>query len=75
MSPIPPGSAIVTASEMFAEIRATHTAVTEMRSELRQITDHETRIRGLERRMWIASGAAAILGGGLSEAVRAIFGT
>jgi hypothetical protein len=74
MAEIPPGSAVVTPSEMYAEIKATHDAVTLMRSELRLITDHETRIRSLERRMWIAAGAATILGGGLSEAARAIFG-
>lgn len=74
MTEIPAGSAVITPDQMYAEIKATHDAVSAMRQELRQVTDHETRIRGLERRMWLAAGAAAVLGGGLGEGLRAMFG-
>jgi uncharacterized membrane protein YoaK (UPF0700 family) len=40
---------------------------------LTQHADHETRIRALERRMWIAMGAAAVGGGALSQIVPQLF--
>lgn len=33
----------------------------------RQVQDHEKRVRDLERRVWVASGAAALLGAAVSK--------
>jgi hypothetical protein len=39
-----------------------------------QLTDHEDRIRALERKVWGAAGAAAVLGGGLVQGLHTILG-
>ena len=38
------------------------------------VSDHETRIRALERKVWAASGFAAALGGGIGAALSQIIG-
>ena len=52
---------VISFPEVFAEVRQTHDEVKEMRTELRAITDHENRIRALEQKLWIASGAAVVV--------------
>lgn len=75
---IPPGSVVITPTELFLELRATHQAVTEMRGELkdmaRTMPDHESRLRALERKVWVASGVAAGTAAGLVEGLRAALG-
>jgi hypothetical protein len=68
--PLPPGSAVVSPEQMYAEIRATHDTVTRIELGLQSIPaemkDHETRLRALERWTWratgIATAVAAIVG-------------
>lgn len=51
---VPPGSVVITPAELYAEVKATHNSVTEMRGEVRKLTevipDHENRLRALEQR-------------------------
>ena len=42
---------------------------------LAQGADHEIRIRKLERALWVAAGAGAAAGGGVSAIVSALTGT
>lgn len=57
--------AVVTLDNMYQEIKGLRTDVTTMLANLANNTaiaqDHETRIRTLEKRVWIAAGAAAVL--------------
>ncbi|NIH81681.1 hypothetical protein [Amycolatopsis viridis] len=65
-----PGDVVITTKEMYDEVRATHDAVKEIRGEMKtlreevkaQSADHETRIRALERRVWVATGGGGALG-------------
>lgn len=65
--PIPDGSVVITPAEMYREQRATHAAVQQLAARLdrvpTQIADHEARLRTVERAVWWAAGAAAVLGG------------
>jgi hypothetical protein len=72
----------------LAEYQSDHDVLIELRTEMRgmrsdikdlrngtseRITDHELRLRALERRVWIASGAATvagIIGGWLASIIR-----
>ncbi|MEV0698223.1 hypothetical protein AB0I53_09925 [Saccharopolyspora sp. NPDC050389] len=63
----PPDSGVtITLSQMYGEMQAMHGEVREMRTELRAglatVSDHETRLRTLERKVWAAAGASGILG-------------
>lgn len=73
---VPPGSVIVTPTDLFTEVRATHHAVTEMRGEIREIArvvpDHESRIRTLEKKVWWASGTAAGAAAAISQLIQAL---
>jgi hypothetical protein len=66
-TPIPDGSVIITPTEMYAEMRATHTAVQKIDAKIdgvpQQLADHETRLRAVEKAVWWTAGAAAVLGG------------
>jgi hypothetical protein len=81
-SPIPEGSVIITPSQMYAEIRAMHASVEKLAntvdpalSDIRSdVRDHETRIRGIERRMWQVAGAVALIAGGGAAAATKILG-
>lgn len=78
MPPIPPGSVIIPPERMFDEVTATHKAVTEMRAELKEVAkvlpDHETRIRALERKLWIAAGVSAGAAAGITKALSVVLG-
>lgn len=41
---------------------------------LSQRDDHERRIRILERRLWLATGASAVLAGGAVQVINAVVG-
>lgn len=77
MSVIPEGSVVITPTEMYRELRDTHdevkalsASVNDLSESLRNIVgDHESRIRALEKMVWRAAGAAAVVGAGLSYAV------
>jgi hypothetical protein len=71
---IPQGSVVITPTEVFHEMRAIHDEVKEMRVELRDISDHESRLRALERRIWLASGAATTIGAGLGALAAKLLG-
>jgi hypothetical protein len=68
---------------MYDELRAVHQVVSDTKSALDRIgdsvsdtrakvTDHETRIRALERSRWAIGGAAAVLGAALSQVAQAM---
>ncbi|MGW3467003.1 hypothetical protein ACWDKQ_00690 [Saccharopolyspora sp. NPDC000995] len=52
----------ITLNQMYGELQAMHGEVREMRTELRAgpqtVSDHETRLRTLECKVWAAAGAA-----------------
>lgn len=66
---IPDGSVIITPSDMFKELRETHDEVKGIGPRLdaltatvdNRISDHETRIRTLEKGRWYYAGAVAVL--------------
>jgi hypothetical protein len=61
-----------------SEVPAESTAVILARMEVKldhalaNVTDHESRIRVLERKVWIATGVAGGVGGGLGALIAAI---
>lgn len=66
---------------MYQEMRSLHDAVSRVETKLdgmrdgyvevrRDVADHETRIRGLEKAIWRAAGAAAVIGAGAGVAVQ-----
>lgn len=67
---------VVTLSQMYSEMQAMHGEVREMRAELqgslKQVDDHETRIRALERKLWIATGSAVVLSSTLGAVISSL---
>ncbi|MEU6014435.1 hypothetical protein ABZ826_10370 [Streptomyces sp. NPDC047515] len=70
-TPIPEGSVVVTPTEVYAEVRATHDEVKSVSLKLdalpigdraRTLNDHEDRIRTLERARWPLPSLAALVG-------------
>ncbi|MFJ3826250.1 hypothetical protein [Streptomyces nodosus] len=68
-APIPDGSVVITPTEVYAEVRATHDEVKSVSAKLdglpvadhgRMLRDHETRIRVLERARWPLPSIAAV---------------
>jgi hypothetical protein len=66
---IPDGSVVITPTEVYAEVRATHDEVKSVSSKLdalpvadhaRVLDDHESRIRTLERARWPLPSIAAV---------------
>ncbi|AEW93893.1 MULTISPECIES: hypothetical protein [Streptomycetaceae] len=80
-TPIPDGSVIVTPTEVYAEVRATHDEVKAVSAKLdalpqhaAQIADHETRLRVLERARWPLPSIGALCGiAGVIASVIAIY--
>lgn len=79
---MPPGSVIITPTQMYAEIRAMagkvdHLAsildptLTDIRTDIADVVtdvaDHESRIRSLDRRLWIAAVVSASAGAGIAQ--------
>lgn len=75
---VPAGSAVITPTELYKEMQATHQSVTELRGEVKEIAkvlpDHESRIRVLERKVWVAAGVAAGAAAGLTKALSTVLG-
>lgn len=69
--PIPDGSAVITPNQQYAELQALRRSVDALvstvdpaLSDLRaDVLDHETRLRSVERKVWMAAGFAAAVGG------------
>jgi hypothetical protein len=63
---LPDGAAVViTTADMYRELviltRTVDHLAAELNPRLRQVDDHETRLRGLERRLWAGLGVAGVL--------------
>ena len=69
-----PGDVVITTRELWDEIRATHDEVKSIRVKVDAIGDHETRIRSLERKVWMALGGGTALGGLAGVIAQAILG-
>lgn len=65
---------VITMDRIYTELRAVHDEVRDMRGEVKDIADHENRLRALERKVWVASGVAAGLAGGIVQAINSIMG-
>lgn len=82
MTVIPPGSVIVSPRDMYDEIRGLRDDVGRLTSVVdpaltdikAKQTDHEGRLRSLERKVWVAAGIAAAAGLGLSQAIQSFGG-
>lgn len=74
---IPEGSVIITPNDMFSELRATHDEVKSVSQQMASLTDtvgnkianlersasdHEKRLRDVEKRIYRYAGAAAVIG-------------
>lgn len=86
---VPVGAVIITPAQMYDEIRQVREevshlsalldpAINSIRDDLKDVRevakDHETRLRGVERRVWVAAGVAAVIALGGSQAVNAALG-
>lgn len=68
---IPDGSVVITPTEMYREIRDTRDAVNRLVNVVdpaltnirHDVADHEIRIRAVEKRVWVACGIGAVIGG------------
>ncbi|HEV2784703.1 MAG TPA: hypothetical protein VGX25_35410 [Actinophytocola sp.] len=73
MVEVPPGSVVITPTELYKEMQGIDSKVDDIRADLKavlpMVPDHETRIRALEKRMWVMAGAATVLGGGLGKLI------
>lgn len=74
-----PGDVVITTRELYDEVRAVHDEVKGVRNEVKNavgptLMDHESRLRALERKVWAAAGAAAVLGGGVVQGLHSILG-
>lgn len=81
---IPEGSVVITPMAMYVEMQATHQAVRDVAVKLdgalsdnsrrldgidKGMADHETRLRGLERRVWMAVGVSTAVSGGAAALI------
>lgn len=81
---IPEGSVVITPTEMYREMVDTHRAVQNISTKLdgalsdngrrldgidKDLVDHETRLRGLERRVWMAVGVSTAVSGGAAALI------
>lgn len=69
-----PSGVVITQEVMYAELRATHDAIIVLGEQVKVIGDHEGRLRTIERRMWLLSGAATVLGTVGGSAVARLLG-
>ena len=84
---IPEGSVVITPMEMYREMVDTHRAVQSISTKLdtalsdnsrrldsvdKDLTDHETRLRSLERRVWMAVGVSTAVSGGAAALISQI---
>lgn len=67
--------AVVTVTDVFEKVMSLEGAIIALTTRVDtvvvdhsgRLNDHESRIRGLERKLWLVSGAAAVLGGTLAK--------
>ncbi|WP_424936661.1 MULTISPECIES: hypothetical protein [Bacteria] len=71
--PVGPAPAVITLREVYDLVTEVRDSVAIVPSMSDQIKDHETRIRSLERKVWIVAGAAAVIGGVLGKVGPALF--
>ncbi|WP_433224462.1 hypothetical protein [Microtetraspora malaysiensis] len=73
-----PNGVVVSFKDMYDDLRALvsemQTLTTELRESRNTSADHETRIRKLERVMWLAAGAASVVGGGVGAVIKQAIG-
>lgn len=67
-------AALTTLTDHESRIRGTEAAVQPVPSHSAQLEDQEGRIRALEKRVWKAAGAAAVLAGGMGAVAGVIWG-
>jgi len=64
----PPGAVYISTREIYDEVKATrsdvHRLIQTIQEQKADITDHEARLREVERKVWMASGIAALISGG-----------
>lgn len=69
---------VITLDTIYEQVIATKDLASKLVDKVDAIekrdSDHETRIRALERKVWTAAGAAAVVGAGVTEALTAILG-
>ena len=67
------GAVVITTAQIFTELRGLHDQLRDMRADVRTAInhsdDHESRIRALERKLWIAAGGAMVAGALVGAAV------
>lgn len=79
---VPEGSVVITPAQMYEELRAVHELVRDLSgkvdpalADLRRVADdHESRLRGIEKRVWLACGAALFFAGPLGALASRIAG-
>ena len=79
--PIPEGSIVITPAQFYESTQRAvgqiQTDVSDLKAVMssvpRRLDDHETRIRKLERALWIGVGAAATVGGAIGSAAGTAF--
>ncbi|MGW1039903.1 hypothetical protein [Streptomyces sp. NPDC002547] len=80
---MPDPGVYIAPGQMYQELRTLSDGMTRMETKLdgivhglsdvgKDLTDHETRIRALERRVWTASGVATVLGAGAGVLAQAL---
>jgi hypothetical protein len=80
--PVPPpqqGIAFtITGKEIWESLQRVAEGVADIKSDLHgvpdAIKDHETRLRSIEKRLWVAAGFAAAAGGGIGGALSRFLG-
>lgn len=65
------GAVTITAKEVYDKLSELVVAMSPIPA---QVKDHEDRLRGLEKKIWMAAGFAAAIGTSLGAALSQIFG-
>lgn len=74
MDPASTAGVVITMDRIYTELQAVHDEVRDMRGEVKDIADHESRLRSLERKIWVAAGVTAGLAGGVVQAINSLTG-
>lgn len=84
MATMPPGSVVITPTQMYAEIRVMSgkidhlanvidPALAGLRDDIgavdNKVKDHEARLRSIEKRLWLMAGAATAAGAGIAQVI------
>lgn len=65
---------VITLDQIYQKLEAVDDTVKAMATRVDTIADHETRIRSIERRMWVVAGLAAAGAGGITQAFNSLMG-